>query len=180
MNKMTLVVRMYGGGGNAEAMLKRAVASVDPEQPISQVNEANELLSGGLRLRRFITVLLSTFAVLGLVLAMTGVAGVVSYSVARRSREIGIRLAIGARPVQALAIIIKQSMFPACAGILIGCVFAWSVTRLLAGMLFGVNAHDPEVFLEAVGALGGAALLACLIPARRALTVNAVEILRAE
>ncbi|MBV9268939.1 MAG: ABC transporter permease [Acidobacteriaceae bacterium] len=178
-NMMTVVVRMHGGEA-AEAILKRAIRSVDPEQPISRIAFAGDLLTGGIRERRFVTALLGAFALLGLLLAMTGVAGVVSYAVARRSREIGIRLAIGARPLETLAMIVKQAMLPACCGIAGGCILAWSLTRLLASMLFGVTPHDPVTFLSATVALSSAALVASLIPARRALRIDAIDSLRAE
>ncbi len=179
VNTMTVVVRMHHSAP-VDAMLKRAIASVDPEQPISRIAFAGDLLTGGLRERRFVTTLLSAFALLGLLLAMTGVAGVVSYAVARRSREIGIRLAIGARPLQTLAMIVKQAMLPACCGIAAGYLLAGSLTRLLASMLFGITPHDPATFLSSTVALCGAALVASLIPARRALYIDAVESLRTD
>ena len=122
--------------------------------------------------------ILRIFAVLALVLASIGIYGVTSYGVAQRSHEIGIRLAIGARPGNVLGMILRQGIALALAGVVIGVCGALALTRLIAAMLFGVTAHDPVTIFGVGAILTGVTLLACLVPAVRAMRLDPMVILR--
>jgi putative ABC transport system permease protein len=130
--------------------------------------------------RRFPTVLLAAFGILALVLAAVGISGVVSYSVAQRTHEIGIRMALGARPVEVLDLVVRRSMGWTLAGVGVGITASFGLTRLLSGLLFGVRPVDPLVLGAAALAVAAVALLASYIPARRATKVDPIAALRCE
>ena len=129
---------------------------------------------------RFRTRVLALFAILALLLAVVGVYGVISFSVAQRSREIGIRMALGARPRQVLFSMMREGTIMAIVGVAIGLAGSLAMTRLLARFLFGVSATDPVTFLAVASILFGVALAATYVPARRALRVDPLIALRAE
>jgi ABC-type antimicrobial peptide transport system permease subunit len=130
--------------------------------------------------RRFTIVVLGSFAGVALVLAMMGIFGVVSYTVASRTRELGIRLALGAEPEAVRNMVVRQSMTTVVLGLAAGAVAAVVLTRFLRTMLFEVNATDPVTFVAVAVVLSGVALLAAFIPARRATRVDPIDALKAE
>jgi putative ABC transport system permease protein len=130
--------------------------------------------------RRFNMLLLALFAGLALVLAAVGIYGVISYSVAQREREVGIRMALGAQAGDVLALIVRQGMRPALLGLLAGVLVAAAMTRFMRNLLFQVSAIDPFVFGAVAFVLTLVAALACLIPARRATRVDPAVALRSE
>jgi putative ABC transport system permease protein len=130
--------------------------------------------------RRFIMLLLTTFAVVALLLALAGVYGVLSYAVSRRTSEIGVRLALGASPSAVVRLIVGQGMRPVVIGLVVGVAAALALTRLMTGLLFGVSATDIPTYLAVATLLGGAALVSCYVPARQALGVDVVAALRKE
>jgi putative ABC transport system permease protein len=158
--------------------VKKAIAAFDPDQPVSSMETMEQVVHDSVGPRRFPMLLLSVFAALALVLAAVGISGVVSYAAAQRTREIGIRVALGASKVDVLRLVVAQSMLWAAAGTALGIVGSLGVMRLLGGMLYGVRPADPLVLAAVSALLMGVALLACYIPARRAAQVDPMTALR--
>jgi putative ABC transport system permease protein len=139
-----------------------------------------QLLSDSLARRRFAVVALGLFALVAMILAAVGIYGVISYSVTQRTREIGIRMALGAGRGDVLRMIVRQGMLLAVVGVGLGLAGALGVTRLMESLLFGVGATDPLTFVGIAILLGSVALIACYIPARRATKVDPMVALRYE
>jgi putative ABC transport system permease protein len=177
---LNLVVRTSGDPASATAAVREAVHAIDPDQPISNVMTMNENLSGVLVTERFGAILMSLLAASGLLLAALGLYGVMAYSVSQRTAEIGLRVAIGARPTHVLKLILGQGLKLTLFGVAIGLTAVWCLTRLLANLLFGVSATDPATIVLISLLFTGVALLACLLPARRALAVDPIQALRTE
>ncbi len=164
----------------AEAMIRRAVHEIDGQQFVPEVRPLRCLISRTLAQSRFNTGLLGAFAAVAMLLAAIGIYGVIAYSVAQRTREIGIRMALGAQRHQMLAMILRQSLTMAAIGIVVGLLGAFAATRLLSALLFGVGATDLVTYGVVILLLGAAALFAGFVPARRAMKVNPVIALRYE
>jgi predicted permease len=160
--------------------IRRAVAASGNDQPVYSVRSMEEIVSSSIADRRFSMLLLAIFAALALVLAAVGIYGVISYSVAQRTHEIGIRMALGARPAQVLRVIVSQSMLPVLAGVAIGLAASFALTRLMAKMLYGVNAGDPATLGAVALTLSAVALAASIVPARRATRIDPTQALRNE
>jgi putative ABC transport system permease protein len=140
----------------------------------------DQIVSASIADRRFSMLLLGIFAGLALLLAAVGIYGVISYTVAQRTREIGIRMVLGAGQADVLKVVVTQAMLPVVAGLVIGLAASFVLTRLMAGMLYGVNAGDPVTFIGVALVLAAVALIATLVPARRAARVAPVVALRYE
>jgi putative ABC transport system permease protein len=177
---VNLVVRTSSNPASATAAVREAVHSVDPDQPISNLMTMNENLGGVLVTERFGAILMSVLAVSGLFLATLGLYGVMAYSVSQRTAEIGLRVALGAQRTHVLQLILGQGLKLTLLGIAIGLTAVWCLTRLLANLLFGVSATDPATIVSISLLFTGVALLACLLPARRATHVDPIQALRAE
>lgn len=173
-----LVLRVKGDPMALAGAVRQAVWSIDRDQPVSNIRPVVEILADEMQYRRLGTTLLGGFAALALLLASVGIYGVLAYSVAQRKQEIGVRMALGARGRDVLILVIGQGMKLALAGVAIGVVAAFAMTRLLAGMLFGVSATDPLTFAGIVALLILAAFFACYLPARRASRINPMMALR--
>ena len=176
----TMVVRTDGDPLRFTAAVKDRIWSVDKDQPVSRVQTMDQILSDSVARRRLYVVLLCVFAWVALLLAAAGIYGVVSYSVAQRTREIGIRVALGAERVDVLWLIVAQAAKLALTGELLGILLALGITRLMASLLFGTSAADPFTFACVAILLSGVALVACYIPARRAMRVDPMVALRYE
>jgi putative ABC transport system permease protein len=160
------------------AAVRKAVWEVDKEQPVSDVRTMEEVLSRSIARQRFSTMLLGIFAALALVLAAVGIYGVMSYTVAQRTREIGIRMALGAQAGGVLRLVVGEGLKLVLAGVLIGLAGSLLLTRLMSSLLFGVSATDPMTLAVISLILVGVALLASYIPARRAAKVDPMVALR--
>jgi putative ABC transport system permease protein len=176
-----LVVRFASGDPMSFAeTVKREVLAVDPDQPVSDVTTMRRAISNDMASRRLTMTLVGTFAGLALTLAAIGLFGVMALRVTQRTREIGIRLALGAQRPDVFRLIIANGLKLAAIGVAIGLVASFGLTRLLSGLLFGVGAGDPLTFCWVVLVLGGVALLANYLPARRATKVDPIVALHEE
>ena len=160
--------------------LTREVRAMDPELPVFSVKTMEEYISSSVAAPRFNTTLLSIFAAVALVLTIIGLYGVMSYSVAQRTNEIGIRMALGAQTRDVLGLIVKDGMKLVLLGLVLGISGALGLTRLLSTLLFGVTTRDPVTFVAIAALLSFVAILACYIPAWRATRVDPLEALRCE
>ena len=177
---VNLVVRTSSDPARVTAAVREAIHAVDPDQPVSNVMTMNENLAGVLVTERFSAILMNALGASGLLLAALGLYGVMAYSVSQRTAEIGVRVALGAQRIHVLQLILSQGAKLTLLGVVIGVAAAWALTRFLAGLLFEVNATDPATFLSISLLLVSIALVACFLPARRALSVDPVIALRAE
>ncbi len=160
--------------------LRNAVRSVDPAQAVYAVRTMDDVLGRSLAPRRTNTLLISIFAALAFVLAAVGVAAVVGYGVTQRHRELGIRAALGASGSNLLTLLSREMAVVVLIGIGAGLAGAWALARVLSSLIYGVGIHDPATFVAVPVLLLVAAAVATLVPARRALRVDPVEVMRAE
>ena len=179
-SQMSIVVKTKTDPRGVVSAATKEVAGMDPDLPLFGVKTMEEYLSASVAAPRFNTTLLSIFACVALVLTIVGLYGVMSYSVAQRTNEIGIRLALGAQGRDVLMMIVKQGSKLILLGLAIGLFGAFAVTRLVESLLFGVTAKDPITFAAVAMLLAIVALLACYIPAWRATKVDPMEALRCE
>jgi putative ABC transport system permease protein len=171
------------GDLNASAIPKEVramVQSVNPELPVYGAKTLNDAVSASLEQRRFSMDIVAAFAITALLLAVLGIYGVISYIVSERTRDIGIRLALGAQRGEIMAMVLCQGLGLAAAGAALGLVGSVIVSHLMAGLLFGVMPSDPLTFVGVTLVLTGVALAACYIPARRAIRVDPMIALRYE
>ena len=177
---LVLAVRTAGDPALVARGIRDAVASIDRDLPVQSTRTMDELIGRTVASRRFFMALLAAFAALAAALAAVGVYGVMSFLVGQGRREIGIRLALGARPAQVQRGLLSRSLRVVGAGLVIGLVGAWWLTSLLATQLFHVTPHDPATLIGVMVLLGGAAALASWIPSRRSSRVDPVIVLRAD
>jgi putative ABC transport system permease protein len=178
--RMTLFVRTAADPLPAIAALRRALQAIEPDQAIADLKPLEQVLADSIAPQRFRSVLLSLFALVAALLAAAGIYGVMSYSVAQRTREIGIRVALGAEARDVLRLVLRQGLALALVGVGLGVVAALGLTRLMKTLLFGVSATDPLTFIGVAALLTLVALLACWIPARRATKVDPMIALRCD
>ncbi|MCP3963393.1 MAG: ABC transporter permease, partial [bacterium] len=174
------VVRTTGDPLDYGGIVRAEILAVDPEQPVSDLRGLEELMSGSIASRQFSTLLLSIFAALALVLAVVGIYGVMSYAVAQRTREIGIRQALGATGGAALRLILGQGVKLASIGVAVGVLAALASSRWLTSMLYETAPTSPAIYATTSAALLAAVAVACLIPAMRATRVDPIVALRDE
>ena len=178
--RMNLAVRTSVDPKSTLVAIQSAIREVDKDQPVYQIQTMDEMIGDTVGTRRFALMILILFAVLALVLAVSGIYGVISYSVTQRTQEIGIRMALGARGTDVLRLVLVQFMRLTVIGVALGLVAAYALTRLMSSLLFGVTATDITTFVLVSISLGLVALVACLIPARRATRVDPLVALRYE
>lgn len=177
---MTFVVKTAGQPATMAAAVRDVVHSLKPEQPIANIGTLDDVVARSLSQARFSMLLLSIFAGFALMLSTVGIYGVMAYVVAQRTREMGIRLAVGAQAGDVLKLVLRQGGKLALAGVGIGVVAALALTRLMASLLFGVSAADPVTFAGVAILLTIVAIAACYLPARRATRVDPITTLRYE
>src|ERR1044072_2205264 len=177
---MALMIRTEGSPEAVAAAVRREVLALDRGQPVYSVRTLPAVMSEAVAAPRFRTLLLGAFAALALVLAVVGIYGVMSYAVTQRTHEFGVRMALGAQGTDVLKLVVGRGMALALAGVLLGLVASFALTRVLAGLLYGVTPTDPVTFACVSLLLMPVALAACLIPARRAAKVDPVVALRYE
>jgi len=178
--RMSFVMKTNSDPESLTASVRGALTSIDPGQPVYAIQPMEKLLAGSVAPRRFVMTLIGLLAFVALLLATIGVYSVISFSVSERTHEIGIRMALGAARRDVLALVLTQGMRLAVAGIAIGLLVAFALTRLLATMLFEVSTTDVKTFTVVAILLGAVALFACYIPARRAMKVDPLVALRYE
>ena len=175
-----LVIRTKSDPAVIAAAVRQAVWKVDKDQPVSNVRTMDQVFAAAISQERFQTLMLGLFAGLALLLACVGLYGVISYSVVQRTHEIGVRMALGAQPVDVLRLVIRQGLLLTFTGLGVGLVAGMFATRVLTDMLFGVTPRDPLTFMGVPVLLLLVALLACYVPARRATRIDPLPALRSE
>jgi len=162
------------------AAVRSEMRQLDAAVPVQGLRSMEQLVSRSVAPQRFNMSLLGLFAALGLVLAAVGIYGVIAYTVSQRTHELGLRMALGAREGDVMKLVVRRGMALAGAGVAIGLIASYAMTRLMKTLLFGVSATDPLTFTVIALSLGLIALLACWIPARRAAKVDPMIALRCE
>jgi putative ABC transport system permease protein len=175
-----VVMRASFEPSRMERELRQAMSAVDKDQPITDVKTVDRLKSESMLPDRLRSALLGLFAAIALGLSAIGIYGVISYSVVLRTREIGIRAALGARPANLIAQVVGRGMALTATGLALGCVAAFGLSRLLRSFLFGVGSADATAWIASIGVLAGVAAIGCYLPARKAAQVDPLDALRAE
>jgi len=175
-----LILRSAVDPASLISSVRSAVAAIDRDQPVFSVITMRQLIDNSVSTPHLTLVLLGLFSGLALVLAAIGIYGVISYSVQQRTHEIGIRMALGAQRSNVLRLVVGQAVKLAALGIVIGMTAALGLMRLITSLLFGVSANDPLTFTAAALVLLFVAIVACYIPARRAIAVDPMNALRYE
>jgi predicted permease len=178
--QVSLLIRTAGGEAAAIRQIQRKIGTLDPGVPVGEGESVRHLMSGYLAYPRFRAAALGGFSMLSLLLALVGIYGVLARMVTQRTREMGIRMALGATRANILKMVAAQGMLLTSAGTVLGLGSAWALTRLLAALLYGISPTDPMTLLLVMLALPGAALLATYLPARRATRVDPMVALRYE
>jgi putative ABC transport system permease protein len=177
---MTIITRTALGADVIASHLRASAAELDSAVPVSDVALMEYVLSSAVARPRFAMILLAAFAAIAILLGAVGIYGVIAYAVSQRTREIGVRMALGATPRDALALVLARGGILTVIGIVLGTVAALGATRMLAGLLYGISPTDPMTFTVVPVLLALVALVACYLPARRATRVDPTVALRAE
>jgi putative ABC transport system permease protein len=177
---MTVVVKSTIAQAELVAAAKANVKALDPSLPLAKIQTMEDVLSAATTRPRFSALLLALFAGLALLLALVGISGSVAWAVSQRMQEIGLRMALGAQPIDLIKLVVRQGIKPVLIGLALGLAGAFTLTRLMRGLLFGVSATDPVTFVGVTTSLLAVALVACWIPARRATKVDPLVALRCE
>jgi putative ABC transport system permease protein len=178
--RTNLVIRTKTDPLSIAAALRKEIRAIDPDQPIATARLMTEWVDASVSVQRYRTTLLALFAALAMVLAATGIYGVMSYTVAQRTHEIGVRMALGARQRDVLTLVVRQGMMLALAGVVLGLIGAALLTRVMSTLLFQVTAKDPITFVVVAALLTAVAFVACFVPALRATKVDPLVALRYE
>jgi putative ABC transport system permease protein len=175
---MTVLVRSETDARPLVAAVRQELARLDPDIAVTGVQSLDEIVGGSVAQPQLVERVVATFALLALMLAAIGIYGVMSYSVAERTREFAVRMALGAGPSEIMRLVLGEGLGLTVAGMAVGLAAALAVTRLLSSVLFGVSATDPVTFGGATLVLAATALLACAVPARRGMRLSPLRALR--
>ena len=178
--RMNVVIRTQNDPLSIVGSVRKEVQAMDPDQPIAAVKPMKDWLDASVAAPRYNMTLLGLFAALAMILAATGIYGVMSYSVAQRTHEIGVRMALGAQQFDVLKLVVRQGMFLTLVGVVVGLGGAYALTRVMTSFLFGVTEKDPLTFGVVAALLMAVAFIACFVPAHRATKVDPLEALRYE
>jgi putative ABC transport system permease protein len=177
---MVLAVRSAQDARTIATAIRDELRNIDPDIPLANVRTLDTVVADSIAPRRLSIVLLSAFSGIALLLASVGMYGVISFLVVQRTHEIGVRMALGAQATDVLGLVVRQGMNPVILGLIIGLTGTFAVGRLLAAQLYQLSPHDPFLLGAATIMLAVAALLACLLPARRATRIDPIQALRTE
>jgi ABC-type antimicrobial peptide transport system permease subunit len=180
MFPMAMVVRTQGPPEQIGAAVRRAAFEIDPVVPVAEMQPYTTMIAGTLGRPRLVSFLLTIFAAAGLALGLVGVYGVVAYRVRQREREIGIRLALGARPGEVATGVVTEGAWHAAAGIALGVPAAFFLSRVMASLLFGVTTRDPLTFTALPVLIVVVTAVACYLPARRASRIDPVVSIKSD
>jgi len=180
IRNLSLVIRTGQDPESAATAVRNTIWSLDSELPVPEMTTMRQVIRASIAQRRFQTMLLGSFALAALLLAVIGIYGVISYSVNRRRSEIGIRMALGAQAHDVTAMVLREGMRPVVIGLLIGLAAALALGRALGALLYEIHPNNPEVLLTAAATLAAVAVLACYVPAHRASRVDPATVLRDE
>jgi hypothetical protein len=176
--EFAIYVRSDDGGSRLIPEVRKAVAAIDPDLPIEGLMTMERALAERASPARFVALLMTSLAAVALLLACIGVYGVTAYNIGQRTREISVRLALGATPAQVQRLVARTAIRMTTAGILLGVAGAWASTRMLEGVLFGTSATDPLVFSAVVAVLAAVAFVASWLPTRKAARIDPIVVLR--
>jgi predicted permease len=178
--RMAYVLRTAGNPLNAVPAIRRAAAEVDPDMPVSDIETLEDTLGRSIQYPRYMSLLVGVFAMAAILLAAIGIYGVMAFGVAQRTREIGVRMALGSRSTQVLFLVLRQAVAMLAVGVAVGVAGSFTVTRLLGSLLWQITPTDPPTFAASAGLIVLVGLAASLIPAIRALTIDPTSALRTE
>jgi putative ABC transport system permease protein len=178
--QQTLVARSPLAEAETARLLRRAVAELDPSLTVFSDGSLTNALGLALFPAKLVAVVLASFGLLAVVLAATGVYGIMAYAVSRRTREIGIRMALGAAPSEVARVVLARTAKLLAVGIAIGFALAFASGKFFGQILYGVSAHDPLTYLSAMALMAAVAFVACWVPARRAIKIDPLTALRTE
>jgi predicted permease len=176
----TFALRTASDPASLVPSVEKVVSALAPDVPLANVRTQEEQIDRAVRQERLFANLVSGFAVLAALLACLGIYGTLAHSVSRRTREIGVRVALGANHAAVIWLILRESILPVIAGVGLGVLASWWATRMVASMLFGLTPHDPATYAAAAAALVASALVAAWLPSRRAARLDPMTVLRCE
>ena len=179
-NSMNVLLRGKVDAASLAAIVRAEARRLDPEVPVYDAAPLDDLIGGSLARQRFEMLLLGLFAALALTLAAVGVYGLLAFSVQRRTNEIGVRMALGARPAAVLGVVMSGGMKLVCIGIALGASASLALTHAMSGLLFAVKPDDPSVLAGVALVIAAVSALACWVPARRVLRVDVAAALRCD